>query len=59
MEIKEEQLKKIEEYVKEGRFKSVDEFTDKAIELLLYAEDRKEELTKMMKESMMNLKKED
>ena len=58
MEISEEKLKKIEAYIKEGRFKSVDEFVDKAVDLLLYAEDRKEEITEMMRESFKQLKKE-
>ncbi len=41
MEIKAEQLKRIDKHVQDGSFKSVDAFVERAIELLLYAEDNK------------------
>jgi Arc/MetJ-type ribon-helix-helix transcriptional regulator len=37
-----ELLEKIEVYVKQGRFKSVEEFLEHSASLLLYAEDNKE-----------------
>jgi Arc/MetJ-type ribon-helix-helix transcriptional regulator len=37
-----ELLEKIEVYVKQGRFKSVEEFLEHSVSLLLYAEDNKE-----------------
>ena len=43
IEVNQANLEKIQKYIEEGRYKSVDEFVKRAIESLLYAEDRKEE----------------
>ncbi len=48
MEIKKELREKIEKYVKDGRYKSVDEFMNAAAETLLMAEDRKKEFEKIL-----------
>lgn len=37
-----EMIEKIEEYVKQGRFKSVEECIEQAVNLILYAEDNKD-----------------
>jgi Arc/MetJ-type ribon-helix-helix transcriptional regulator len=50
IDIPQEFLEKIEKYVKEGRFKNKDDFFQQAVNLLLYAEDRKEEFQKIIKE---------
>lgn len=49
LNLSKEQLEKIENYVKEGRFKSVDDFISQAANLLLYAEERKEDFKKILK----------
>ena len=39
----EEQVNRIKKYVKEERFKDIDDFFGKAVKLMIYAEDKKEE----------------
>lgn len=43
-----EMLAKIKKFVDEGRFKSVDDFIEQAVKLLLYSEDRKEDFKKIL-----------
>lgn len=43
-----ELVERIEKYVKQGRFKSVEEFLEHAANLLLYAEDNKELFTQAL-----------
>ena len=43
-----ELIVKIEKYVEQGRFKSVEEFIEQATSLLLYAEDNKELFTQAL-----------
>jgi|GEM_PF-2048618 len=49
-----ENLKQIEQYVKEGRFKDKDDFFKQAVNLMLYAEEKKDEFTKIIKEGQGN-----
>ena len=49
IELKPEIVKRIEAYVKNSRFESVDAFVDRAATLLLYAEDNKGLFEKMIK----------
>ncbi|UCD04183.1 MAG: hypothetical protein JSW73_00865 [Candidatus Woesearchaeota archaeon] len=39
----EEQVNRIKKYVEEERFKDIDDFLEKAVKLMMYAEDKKEE----------------
>jgi Arc/MetJ-type ribon-helix-helix transcriptional regulator len=39
----EEQVNRIKKYVEEERFKDIDDFFGKAVKLMMYAEDKKEE----------------
>ena len=48
IELNQADVDKIQKYVAEGRYPSVDEFVKQAIKSLLYAEDRKEEFMKML-----------
>ena len=50
MEVKidEDKAKRIDAYVKEGRFKTTEDFVDHALKLLLYAEDNKDMFQKML-----------
>ena len=52
MEVKlvDEQKKKIEQFVKQGRFESIDDFIRQAVKLLLYAEDKKDEFQNILKQ---------
>lgn len=47
----EAKLEKIEKYLQEGRFKTIDDFFNQAAKLLLYAEDKKEEFSKIISEN--------
>ncbi len=47
--ISDETKAKIDKYVKDGRFKSVDDFVQQAIKLLLYAEDKKDDFLNIVK----------
>jgi len=49
MEVTEEQKKKIQDFVKQGRFNSEEDFLQQAVKLLLYAEDKKDEFLKAIK----------
>lgn len=53
MEVKidSEKAKRIEKYVNDGRFDSVEKFVDHALTLLLYAEDNKDMFQKMLREN--------
>ena len=55
--IPEENLKQIEKYIKEGRFEDRTDFFKQAVNLLLYAEERKSEFTKIIQEGMGEIKK--
>jgi len=46
VKISEDLVKRVDKYVKDGRYKSFDEFVKAALETLLMAEDRKELFTK-------------
>ena len=50
VKIDEAKAKRVEAYVKEGRFGSVEEFVDHALKLLLYAEDNKDMFQKMLQD---------
>jgi Arc/MetJ-type ribon-helix-helix transcriptional regulator len=43
-----ELIEKIDTYVKQGRFKSVEDFLEQAANLLLYAEDNKDLFTQAL-----------
>ncbi len=43
-----ETLAKINKFIEEGRFKSLDDFLEQAAKLLLYSEDRKEDFKKIL-----------
>jgi Arc/MetJ-type ribon-helix-helix transcriptional regulator len=43
IDLDEEQVNKIKKYVAEERFKNIDDFFEKAVKLMTYAEDKKEE----------------
>ncbi len=49
IEISDEILKKIGEYVQAGRFKDLNDFINQAIKLLVYAEENKEQFRNVMK----------
>jgi len=46
--IPDDMIEKIQAYVKAGRFKDLSDFFTQAAKLLLYAEDHKEEFTKII-----------
>lgn len=46
VEIPKNKQERIEKFVKLGRFVSLDDFVQKAVDLMLYAEDYKDEFTK-------------
>jgi Arc/MetJ-type ribon-helix-helix transcriptional regulator len=48
LSISDELIIRAQKYIEEGRFKDISEFINKAIELLLYAEDRKEEFANVI-----------
>ena len=54
IKLSQENLNQIEQYVKEGRFKDKDEFFKQAINLLLYAEEKKAEFTKIIQDGQGN-----
>ena len=41
-------LAKINKYIQQGRFRSIDDFFEQAAKLLLYSEDRKEDFKKIL-----------
>lgn len=43
-----EQLEKIQKFVQEGRFESFEDFVEQALNLLLYAEERKDDFEKIL-----------
>ena len=49
VKIKEDKLKRIEQILLKSDFKTVDEFVDKAIDLLLFAEENKNQFTKFLR----------
>jgi len=53
IDIKEELLERIKKYISEGRFKDLNDFFEKASELMLYSEDKKEEFMKLVKGDMV------
>ncbi|MEK6923573.1 MAG: hypothetical protein AABW84_02695 [Nanoarchaeota archaeon] len=48
VEITKDRQERIEKFVKLGRFVSLDDFVQKAVDLMLYAEDYKDEFTKSL-----------
>ena len=48
--IPQEQIDKIKKFVEKGSFKSVDEFIEQAARLLIYAEERKDDFAKILKQ---------
>jgi|TARA_Y100000034_G_C6884435_1_gene405873 hypothetical protein len=48
MEIGKDKLKRIEQILSKSDFSTVDEFVDRAIELLLFAEENKEKFGKFL-----------
>lgn len=50
VEIEKDKFVRIENYVKDGRFKTVNEFVDKALTLLLYAEDNRDKFAQMIRQ---------
>jgi len=46
--ISKEHLDKIQKFVKDKRFESLNDFVDQALNLLIYAEDRKEDFEKIL-----------
>lgn len=47
--VPDEMIEKIRRYIREGRFKDLSDFFTQAAKLLLYAEDNKEEFSKILK----------
>jgi len=47
--IPDEMMEKIYRYIREGRFKDLSDFFTQAARLLLYAEDNKDQFTKILK----------
>lgn len=47
--IPDEMIEKIRRYIQEGRFKNLSDFFTQAARLLLYAEDNKEQFSKILK----------
>ncbi len=56
IEISDEILKKIGEFVQAGRFKDLNDFINQAIKLLVYAEDNKEQFEKIVRPAQTELK---
>jgi Arc/MetJ-type ribon-helix-helix transcriptional regulator len=56
IELSDEVLKKIGEYVQAGRFKDLNDFINQAVKLLVYAEDNKEQFEKIVKPAQTELK---
>jgi len=51
IDLDEEKVNKIKKYVEEERFKSIDDFFEKAAKLMIYAEDKKEEFGMILPKS--------
>ncbi len=56
IEISDEILKKIGEYVQAGRFKDLNDFINQAIKLLVYAEENKDQFQQIVKPAQTELK---
>ncbi|MBS3064050.1 MAG: hypothetical protein J4445_01200 [DPANN group archaeon] len=50
IEISKDRQERIDKFVKLGRFASLDDFVQKAVDLMLYAEDNKDAFTKILNE---------
>jgi len=49
VKLDDEKADRIAKFVKDGRFDSIDSFVDRALELLLYAEDNRDRFQKFIK----------
>ena len=56
IEISDEVLKKISDYVQAGRFKDLNDFINQAIKLLVYAEENKDQFQQIVKPAQTELK---